>query len=134
MGADAAGAAPAGEELTAAADSPLPTPRTPPALPGVAVPADEPGDTTGAPPTVLDVESSTASRPAAGEIGEDPEGADDISDDSAPVADSVAPGDGGSAGVRFPVSDVFWSVVFVFAVFVSDVFWSAVFVSDGRVV
>jgi hypothetical protein len=93
MGADAAGAAPAGEELTAAADSPLPTPRTPPALPGVAVPADEPGDTTGAPPTVLDVESSTASRPAVDEVGEDPEGADDISDDSAPVADSVAPGD-----------------------------------------
>jgi hypothetical protein len=42
---------------------------------------------------VLEVESSTASRPAAGEVGEDPEDADDISDDSAPVADSVALGD-----------------------------------------
>ena len=96
MGADATGGVPAGEELTAAADSPLPTPPTPPtppARPGVAVPAAEPGDTTGAPATVPDAESSTASRPAVGEVGDDPEGADDINDDSAPVADSVAPGD-----------------------------------------
>jgi len=89
-GADAAGTAPAGEELTAAADSPLPTPPTPPALPGVAFPADEPAGTTGAPPTLPDVESSTVSRPASGKVGEDPEGADDISDDSAPLVDSVA--------------------------------------------
>jgi len=46
MGADATGAAPTGEELNAAADSPLPTP---PARPGVAVRDDEPGDTTDAP-------------------------------------------------------------------------------------
>ena len=55
-----------------------------------------------------------------GDVREDPDDADDINDDSAPVADSVAPGDCVSAGVRFPVSDVFWSLVFVSVVFVSD--------------
>jgi hypothetical protein len=53
MGADATGAAPTGEELTAAADSPFPTP---PARPDVAVPADEPGETTGAPGTLPDAD------------------------------------------------------------------------------
>jgi len=56
MGADATGAAPTGDELNAAADSPLPTPPTPPARPCVAVPADEPGDTTGAPDALPDAD------------------------------------------------------------------------------
>jgi hypothetical protein len=93
VGADTTGGAPAGEELSAAADSPLPTPPTPPARPCVAVPADEPGDTTGVPGTLPDAESTTVSMPAVDDVGDDPEDADDISDDSAPLADSVVPGD-----------------------------------------
>jgi hypothetical protein len=90
MGADATGAAPTGEELSAAADSPLPTP---PARPGVEFPADGLTTATGTPCAVPDVNPSTVSRPAVGDVGKDPDDADDISDDNAPLADSVAPGD-----------------------------------------
>jgi hypothetical protein len=90
MGADATGAAPTGEELSAAADSPLPTP---PARPGVAVRDDEPGDTTDAPFARKGVDWSAVSMLAVGDVGADPDDADDISDDSAPLADSVAPDD-----------------------------------------
>ena len=57
---------------------------------------------------------------AVGDVSEDPDDADDISDDSAPLADSVAPDDLVSAGVLFSVSDVLSSDVFS-----SEVFWSA---------